>query len=407
MQYYYLDHNNQQKGPLNKDQLKTVGIKPDTKVWAEGMSHWTPAKIVEDLENIIVFQADYYVADRNNQQTGPFNIDQLKSLGITPTTLVWTKGLDSWKPAKEVEQLKSLVSQVPPVQQPVLTVKPPENTAEVEEEVDDKTPVDRVKKLAKDRNKNAYYEMAWRLELLPAKDRNDPVESCAWQDYWFEKAADAGHVDARSRYARSLLDRIMNEEDRKKAMRYFESLVADFDAGKLNKEQALDGKISKMWLGVMLCEGYHTMRDAKRGAELIQAAHSLTDGFKEFGFKSLSKIGEIYASGLAQEGEEPSIADLEKAVIYFELAVKRFKPENDPNNRGYLQLNKDLLATCKKRIESKKELKSSIGREDTVFVGAAERRRKMMEISEPARQRMNADKAALARLRERLKREGW
>ena len=396
MQYYYLDDNNQQHGPLSKDQLKTVGIKSDTWVWKEGLDKWTPAKVVEDLKNFIIFQVDYYIVDHYNQQKGPFNIDQLKSLGITPATLVWTEGLDNWKSAIEIEQLRSIVCQAQPVQHAVLTVKPTENTMEV----DDNTPIAEVQRLAKKGNRNALYEMAWRLELLPAKDRNDPVESCAWQDYWFEKAADAGHVDARSSFARSLIDRVMNADDRRKAMRYFESLVSDFDAGKLKDNEKIDGIIAKMWLGILLCEGYHTRRDARKGAELIQAADALSNGFEEFGFASLSKIGEIYVAGLAQENEEPTIDDLRIAEKYLEKAIKRFKPENDPNNRGYKQLKENMLKACREWIKSG-------ARGAANFDDRVERRVKMMEISEVARQRMNADKAALARLRDRLKREGW
>jgi hypothetical protein len=48
-----------------------------------------------------------------------------------------------------------------------------------------------VQRLAKQGDNDAMYEMAWRLELLPTEEDN-PIGRCAWQDYWFEKAADAG-----------------------------------------------------------------------------------------------------------------------------------------------------------------------------------------------------------------------
>ncbi|MDR0294202.1 MAG: hypothetical protein LBH95_08640 [Oscillospiraceae bacterium] len=258
-----------------------------------------------------------------------------------------------------------------------------------------------VQRLAKQGDKDALYEMAWRM--APDVQR-DPVESCAWQDYWFEKAADAGNVVAKRRYARSLIDRVMNAEDRQKALGYFQSLSDDYDAGILSGEQREEGIIGKLWLGVMLCEGYHTRRDAVKGSELIQTADKFYNGFEGFGFGVMSKIGELYASGLAQPGEEPSVADLEKAIKYLDIAVKRFNPErDDPNNRGFLQLTKEQLENQKKRIVNK----MSMGDDNTTFSGAGERRRQMMEISEPARQRMEADKAALTRLRQRLTREGW
>ena len=47
--YYYLD-NNEQKGPLGVEQLKSINLKPDTSVWAEGFDSWKPAKEVEELK---------------------------------------------------------------------------------------------------------------------------------------------------------------------------------------------------------------------------------------------------------------------------------------------------------------------------------------------------------------------
>jgi len=261
-----------------------------------------------------------------------------------------------------------------------------------------------VQRLARQGDKNALYEMVWRTELMLG-DRSNPVENCAWQDYWFEKAADAGHIDAKSRYARSLIQRVMDKDCRQKAMGYFQSLSDDYDAGKLSEDEKDDGIIAKIWLGVMLCEGYHTRRDAIKGAELIQTADALTKGFEAFGYSFLSKIGNVYATGLAQPGEAPSIDDLDKAIKYLNIAINRFKPErDDPNNRGYLKLTKEQLEAT---VAKKNKLKSSNGRDDANFSEAFEQRQRMMEISDAARQRTEADKAALARLRERLKREGW
>ena len=262
-----------------------------------------------------------------------------------------------------------------------------------------------VEALAKEKNMDALYEMAWRM---PPEVQCNPVESCAWQDYWFEKAADAGNIEAKCQYARSLINRIVDAEYRQKAMNYFQSLVDDFDAGKLTKDQEIDGIVSKMWLGIMLCEGYYTRRDASKGAELIESAYSLTNGFEGFGYRPLSTMGEIYATGLAQKGEVPSTGDLAKAIEYLDAAVRRFVPENDdPNNRGYLQLTKDQLNLQKERIEEKNNQRSSLVREDTYRSDADERRARMMQISDASKQRLDADKAALARLRQRLAREGW
>jgi len=60
-----------------------------------------------------MYQEFYYVGS-NNEQVGPLSIDQLGSVGLKPDTLVWTVGLENWKPAKDVEELKSLMSKAPP-----------------------------------------------------------------------------------------------------------------------------------------------------------------------------------------------------------------------------------------------------------------------------------------------------
>ena len=256
-----------------------------------------------------------------------------------------------------------------------------------------------VQKLVKAGDNAAMFEMAWRLELLPDRDKDNPVERCAWQDYWFEKAADAGNVDARFRYARSLIDRIMDKEDRQKAMKYFQSLVDDLSAGKLNKDQQDDGYLAKLWLGVMLCEGFHTQRDAVKGAELIQDAHTYFNGFdSRFGFSILFKIGELYTTGFAQEGEDPSIPDLKKAVDYLERAIERFNPQKDKPEM--LDFAKRFLGIAKERI-------NTIDGNNTTFVGAKERREKMLKISDVAQQRLDAEKAAIVRLQKRLAQESW
>ena len=92
----------------------------------------------------------------------------------------------------------------------------------------------------------------------------------------------------------------MNAEDRQKAMRYFQSLTDDFDAGKLNADQMESGALAKFWLGIMLCQGYHTRRDPIIGTAHIKTAEIFFNGFDGFGYKLMSVLGEVYAQGLAQ-----------------------------------------------------------------------------------------------------------
>ena len=60
--------------------------------------------------------AQYYIA-KNNQQLGPFEVNQLLANGLTPDTLVWCAGMSGWEAAKNVPELAGLfVAQQP--QQP-------------------------------------------------------------------------------------------------------------------------------------------------------------------------------------------------------------------------------------------------------------------------------------------------
>jgi membrane protease subunit (stomatin/prohibitin family) len=59
----------------------------------------------------------YFVA-ANNQQTGPFGMDELQrqaqSGQLTRTSLVWTQGMANWTPAGEVMELNVLFANMPP-----------------------------------------------------------------------------------------------------------------------------------------------------------------------------------------------------------------------------------------------------------------------------------------------------
>ena len=145
-----------------------------------------------------------------------------------------------------------------------------------------------------------------------------------------------------------------------------------------------------------------------RGTAHIKAVYELTNGFEGFGFEQMSKVGQLYAAGLAQPREVPSSADIEKAVECLEEAIERFDSQSDdPNNRGYLQIASDQLELQRKRLVDDVDLLGSPGNVDAINYGADERRRKMMTLTNEAAERVSADKAAFARLSQRLAREGW
>ncbi|MBR5640088.1 MAG: DUF4339 domain-containing protein [Muribaculaceae bacterium] len=46
---------------------------------------------------------------KNDEQYGPYTIDQLREIGIDANTPVWYKGLDNWTLATEIDELKDLL----------------------------------------------------------------------------------------------------------------------------------------------------------------------------------------------------------------------------------------------------------------------------------------------------------
>ena len=49
---YYILKNGQYEGPFTKDKLVANGLQPDTKVWRQGMSAWTPASMMRELDEV-------------------------------------------------------------------------------------------------------------------------------------------------------------------------------------------------------------------------------------------------------------------------------------------------------------------------------------------------------------------
>nr|WP_314835128.1 DUF4339 domain-containing protein [uncultured Flavobacterium sp.] len=55
----------------------------------------------------------YYLYN-GTENIGPLDLDELKAKAITKNTQVWCDGMEDWKNAGEVEELKSILSVVPP-----------------------------------------------------------------------------------------------------------------------------------------------------------------------------------------------------------------------------------------------------------------------------------------------------
>ncbi len=76
-------------------------------------------------------EKEFYYLDEKEQK-GPYNIDHLKTVGLKPDTLVWAVGFENWKPVKEVDELKSLLKKTPPP--PPIIDNSPNSTVQVENE---------------------------------------------------------------------------------------------------------------------------------------------------------------------------------------------------------------------------------------------------------------------------------
>ena len=57
----------------------------------------------------------YYFDEVKEKEVGPLDIEQLKIVGIKPETLIWTEGLEKWKTAEELDELKVLFKAPPPL----------------------------------------------------------------------------------------------------------------------------------------------------------------------------------------------------------------------------------------------------------------------------------------------------
>ena len=48
---------------------------------------------------------DYFYLDRNNRQNGPISPEKFAENGVTPQTLVWCNGMADWAPAGSIPEL--------------------------------------------------------------------------------------------------------------------------------------------------------------------------------------------------------------------------------------------------------------------------------------------------------------
>ncbi len=55
----------------------------------------------------------YYLLEQG-QKRGSFSLEELKSFGISPTTYIWTTGMEDWQKVGNLEELSELLQETPP-----------------------------------------------------------------------------------------------------------------------------------------------------------------------------------------------------------------------------------------------------------------------------------------------------
>lgn len=112
---YYIIYNNTQQGPINKEELVKYGLNYNSDVWTEGLPSWVKASEIAELKVFIdslnanqKAEDDYYFMIINNQQAGPFAINELLNNGLQADTQVWKNGMNNWTPAAQIPELQKL-----------------------------------------------------------------------------------------------------------------------------------------------------------------------------------------------------------------------------------------------------------------------------------------------------------
>lgn len=108
--YYYIVVDGRSEGPFPKDILKLKNLKPDSLVWAQGMPEWKRAAEIAELADLFIPTPGAYTTEEihietepqvwfaiiNGNRLGPFTIDELINMGLTPSTPVWKEGMPDW-----------------------------------------------------------------------------------------------------------------------------------------------------------------------------------------------------------------------------------------------------------------------------------------------------------------------
>lgn len=77
------------------------------------------------LNNGAIKTTEYFILDDNNQQEGPYTLNQLKKVSISKTTKAWHQGMQGWSNAESIIELEELFFVKTPPPPPTYSPPPP------------------------------------------------------------------------------------------------------------------------------------------------------------------------------------------------------------------------------------------------------------------------------------------
>lgn len=91
MDYFYIDKNGQQCGPVPSERLTAHGVTPHTFVWIQGMTEWQKAGNLDDLRPLFYANPSHGVRHASTSYDG-FSLHNFSKGNVPPmpdTNLVW------------------------------------------------------------------------------------------------------------------------------------------------------------------------------------------------------------------------------------------------------------------------------------------------------------------------------
>ena len=119
-QYYYVDGNNQQQGPIDAAQLPAFGVTTKTLVWCEGMANWQAAGEIPELASFFAAKQPEIPAQPQMQPGTPAQPQMQTGTPEQPQVQPQTMNINNF------QQTQQPMNTQPPFQQPNNQQMPPQ-----------------------------------------------------------------------------------------------------------------------------------------------------------------------------------------------------------------------------------------------------------------------------------------